>query len=455
MKILSSLFSIFVLILLFGESAIANLQQGAYQDGSSFIKQMHKNPGEPDKSYLPQGDVSHLQDTNETRLSAKGIAAKADPNNHADLLDTSQAEMIKAKGEHDINKNNSFYQKSAQIEANPFSQTGGTINQQKSTVTKEVAEYCLEGVDFQVDVVNQLTYVPPPWRTRIIYKEFGADFMDFKNRLGVKLADYFERRAKPPKGGRGHGINLNPIFTLDRVKGFCNSHHWPVKCDKIVNTEVTNSGNWYWHLYPPWAPHAMWHKDWSYVPSWVSIRVGIEELYRNENEFTEEWNIVNPETEKLTEENSCHEIRRACLDSGTKYFDGLTVSRPCWREQITYQCTSDPEDGCKYLKDRKCTLQSSHCSKQVGNMCMQYRRHYICLIKDEIMSTNITGTDMFCLDGNCFTPEIDQNTDMNEAVSKLAILQEMQKQMGGNPPKVFTGTQMNCAKQRLSSPCCI
>ncbi len=56
---------------------------------------------------------------------------------------------------------------------------------------------------------------------------------------------------------------------------------------------------------------------------------------------------------------------------------------------------------------------------------------------------------MFCLGGDCYTPTIKQNNDM-ENIAYLSALNEMKKDMQIDPIRVFAGKANNCQKNILS-----
>ena len=177
------------------------------------------------------------------------------------------------------------------------------------------------------------------------------------------------------------------------------------------------------------------------------------DTYQSEEDGKESWSVLNPIDEELVEKHNCYETKRVCLDSGEKHFDELIVNRPCWKEQISYHCITQPEDGCKHLKDQHCTLQQGSVCQEYSapskKLCLRWKHSYKCLVNDEVMSSGIEGSNIFCMNGGCFNPQLGRNTDLNEAVSKMEIMREMASKenfIGGEPPKVFPGNAKGCNK---------
>ncbi|XVN44341.1 MAG: conjugal transfer protein TraN [Rickettsia hoogstraalii] len=129
-----------------------------------------------------------------------------------------------------------------------------------------------------------------------------------------------------------------------------------------------------------------WDKDivkWDRYVFTYKYRDKIKE-FREKGEY---FQIVNKYLEALLEEHECHEIKRTCLESGNKlFFNQYNVNRPCWSEQINYQCSSEPKDGCHHLKKQACELKSSNCIKRASSICLQWRRDYICIAQKKSLA---------------------------------------------------------------------
>lgn len=189
-----------------------------------------------------------------------------------------------------------------------------------------------------------------------------------------------------------------------------------------------------------------WSLHYITVPNATALNYTYRDKIKEFKEKGEYWQVINEESEKLAEENECYELNRICLESGNKiFFNNYVINRPCWKEQISYQCTSQSQDGCKSLKAQGCQLENSNCLKRHGNICLLWQRNYSCFNEKKSLSSSLNGASIFCLGGDCFVPTIEQNTDISN-IGYLAMLNEMKKDMKSNPIEVFKGEANKCNK---------
>lgn len=443
-----------VIVVLFMLSTFAFAIERAYEEGKADGQKGIATDGmeqQVKEFSRTESEAAGLSTDNDTVLAERGSAAFK--GEFGELLNASAAQIIDAREEHQINKQNTFYQASLLLEQNPFKQTGGQRAQHKANVQQETIEHCEEGISFDIDLINQLTYSPPPRQE--MNTELIIYYPDYIKNVGRRN----DEMGPMSVNTRNHQINIQrfrehacPHFKpIDAVTG----QTYKINCNRISNFYLVGvvDGN------------RVSIVD-KYGDSCQPVKL-LKLSYKHDTYQSEEggkdfWSILNPADEELVEKHSCYETRRQCLDAGEKHFDELVVNRPCWKEQITYRCTSEPQDGCKHLKDKNCTLQSiSRCQVYADaseKLCVKWQHTYKCLIKEETMSPGIKGGELFCMDGGCFTPELEKNTDLNEAVSKLAVMREMATKenfMAGEPPKVFPGISMGCNKSLANfKNCC-
>ena len=435
---------IFFVILLFINAASLSVEK-SYEDGKSY----------GGKGISLVGMENHIQEFQQTAEQAAGFSTDNDTvladrggqelkGKFGKILYDSETQAINGREEHQINKQNTFYKDSFLLEQNPLQKTGGKKMQHKSKVDQEITEHCEEGVSFEVDLISQLTYVPPPRQQ--ISTELTIYYPEYVKNVGFKNDEI----APMSVNTTNYQINLQrfrehvcPHFKpIDAVTG----QTYKIDCNRINNftlvrvvdlNRVTIVDKYGLQCQPVKLLRLSYKHD----------------TYQSEEGSKNFWNILNPADEELVEKHNCYETKRVCLDSGEKHFDELIVNRPCWKEQISYHCMTQPEDGCKHLKDKNCTLQEGSSCQEYSDLskkfCIRWKHPYKCLVNDEVMSSMIEGGSLFCMDGGCFNPEVGRNADLNEAVAKLEVMRAMGSKenfIGGEPPKVFPGDPRGCNK---------
>ncbi|XVN41904.1 MAG: conjugal transfer protein TraN [Rickettsia endosymbiont of Argas persicus] len=396
-------------------------------------------------------NISNLSKMNDQDLTNQGSVML---NNSAQgkLLQQSELKKINAMQEYDLNPDNPLISNSAKIEAGPLKHTEGTaLNVSEKVFKTKINKSCCEGAEFEIDIIRNLILDAElidkwgDWQDRSIAfsgSEISNSYRHWLYPVFWKKKRHFGKR----KTIYSMHMHNNQAIMLDvraAIAGKLN-----VSLDHI-DTYIGIS---------PQGEGALtegWDRDivkWDRYVFTYKYRDKIKE-FREKGQY---WQIVNEDSEKLVEENECHEIKRICLESGNKiFFDKYNVNRPCWREQIKYQCSSEPKDGCNYLKQQGCELVSSNCIKQAASICLQWSRNYSCYIEKKELSSSIAGSQMFCLGGDCHTATIVPNTDMGN-VGYLAMLNEMKKDMQTNPISVFKGHASSCRKVNIGNflNCC-
>lgn len=485
----------------------ATAMQENYQVGQSYSQSgiTLGNPTQIDDGFLQRNkDTSHLQNMNDTTLSEQGSDAyqhqsieeessmrsksakqasdtmaasgqkaqsshQALQTDHGNLLTHSEVATIDATQEHKIEPKDQLYKSSFAIESDPLNKTGGTAIKTSNKITKTTDHICEEGVQFKVDVVNQLTYVPPPLTPPKNLEFSGKGVTNYRNGYH-NVGSYFTL----PYAGILKSFTITATVTGEVTNANVATMHFKwhgqylIKIPPIINrvninTQNVSSTHNYQNLNIPVTVGQKGVFDatglnWADAPNIRTVYSGIIQVpgYRANEPAKEYWRVITPDSEALTEQHSCHQIKRQCLDTGTKHFDELKITRPCWKEQITYACESQPIDGCQYYQDQGCTLQKSICINKTVNPCAKWQRHYQCKTYEEQHTPGIGETDLFCLGGDCHQPKLAQNKDMNQAVAQLSVFKEIQKNMANtNPPTVFRGEVNDCSIKLIGfNDCC-
>lgn len=148
---------------------------------------------------------------------------------------------------------------------------------------------------------------------------------------------------------------------------------------------------------------------------------------------------------------ACSKTQDVCMEGGgSRWLHGVYQYLPCWKKRQTYHCTYP--DTCAALST--CVEQSRQCSKNTQGVCVQEQVTKKCTVQTCVDTNLICGEQSFCLDGECYSPTIEKNTEFDQAASSLAALADAAKGLG-DPPLLFTGKAMTCSKKPVGlSDCC-
>lgn len=141
----------------------------------------------------------------------------------------------------------------------------------------------------------------------------------------------------------------------------------------------------------------------------------------------------------------------------TRTINNLSVYLDWWQKKRTYRCHYPTKDTCADLRAKSCTQSSSTCARKIEGTCVLWQQTYKCPKGNKQASTlKVKGKGIpYCLDGNCTKHEYAPNTEMADALSKLALLREMQGQLDANSLQVFKGTTNQCKRNPLNfKDCC-
>jgi hypothetical protein len=158
-------------------------------------------------------------------------------------------------------------------------------------------------------------------------------------------------------------------------------------------------------------------------------------------------------------------IKKECVEGPesrdvTGVCDGKTVTRKihraCWRYKLTY--AFKPPAGyrsCEALRQKGCTQIDSTCLEKFGDTCVRWKQTYRCTPPQK--TEKIEKVQAFGAIPEGTLPQEPENSDMGEAISKLSVLSEIQKDLkesskealkqGGTPseiPEIFKGVRRAC-----------
>ncbi|MBY0272768.1 MAG: conjugal transfer protein TraN [Alphaproteobacteria bacterium] len=196
------------------------------------------------------------------------------------------------------------------------------------------------------------------------------------------------------------------------------------------------------------------HKNLGRKKSWYTYRPRIKITYEEESYeiLPDRWISNCERLEERVDQGLCHYDTKECTQGPqTRIIEGVSITKPCWEEKLTYACEFPTKDNCGPLRARGCVQINSVCKQSVGHICVAYTQTYQCkgAVKN---SYHITGGNTpFCLDGSCRDQSFEANNEMMSSIAQLSLLKDIQ----GKINSIFTGKEHQCSKHILSfKDCC-
>ena len=157
--------------------------------------------------------------------------------------------------------------------------------------------------------------------------------------------------------------------------------------------------------------------------------------------------------ESKADRGLCTYTSKVCTQGPeTRVFDGVRVHQDCWEYTYTYNCSHPSADDCGPLRAKGCVQVRSDCKKNIGAACVVYRQTYQCKTPSKSQTSIAGGDTPFCMDGVCRDQSWENNNEMMQAISQLALLKDMQGRFDGF---VFKGGANQCSKNPISfKDCC-
>jgi len=445
-----------ILLVLFNGSimkgAMASGMEGAFGKGRNAQKQTQFG-SPPVSSLTTGGNTSSLQKMGDSDLMSGGSSALGS-SSAGKFIQGVELRKIEAIDRHKINQSNSWLKNSLELEEDPASKTGGKgVRSSKVSSPAIQNKSCLEGADFQINVGYELV-LEAEEQEEIIRKPQTSIDIPYK-----EVPDNCWHKNHYRYEDSACIIYSVPRYTLlnnednhRAIKETISSRVMNLLPESIVlppqnivvdyfapqNVNYTYRGEF--------AAFIALHK------ALVRFHYSVEERRKKFIEKGEYWQIATPALAEVLESNDCYEIARTCTHKDAKVFFGkYEVRRPCWYEDVKYQCTGKPKDGCAHLERQGCRLVDSVCEKKIGDICFTWNRNYAC--GGETIEERYSAVDspIYCLGGNCHSVSLEQNKDIGN-VAILAALNEAKKDCvseGGmcvSPVKVFPGSVDSCKR---------
>lgn len=391
-------------------------------------------------------DFASLSNMRDQELTHQGANLLNNSEDGALLIESDIAKS-NASHEHAIDNDNALIKQAQEIANDPLKVTEGTYYSVTETASKTtIYKSCTEGGEITLDVIRQLHIEPE------LIEEFG----DFKDKeINISSSDIDPAWTKRvTDGDNGKGYSWSREYTsINEEDGNVQFHlkNKILNTLKVANDQVADGITIGYR-----AKQSLLFNGLKHLGNVSKLHFKFREKLEKFNIKDEYFQIYPESVEELIASHDCSEISRICLDSTPKtYFGKYTVSRPCFKEQIKYQCQIEPQNGCRALKQEGCNLIASNCLQYLGNYCLKWKRDFKCHGMKSEMSSMIKDSEIFCLGGECFNPTIERNADI-ENVSYLSLFNEMKKDMQVNPISVFKGAVNSCRKINIGSfiNCC-
>jgi len=326
----------------------------------------------------------------------------------------------------------------ADVYRDPLKVVQGQKNEIKRRRVETYSYTCTTPKTFEFRVRRRLHYRPPPRTLQSNVVDFRyADFMRSIWGIAHQMRNQFpnldrnQRRIEIIKKYGGPYIVQVDVHTGKRLN---------IKCKNITNMDQLMVSDATWVCVASDA-----HSSSSCARL---LRFHIQHYtYQTDETDYEGWETVNPETEEFTKKMNCSIKSRRCLDEVPREFDELTVKRPCWEDEVVYQCDGDHDNSCKKEDIKNCSLSKSEPityeipqpDAEPFSIITGYTRFYACQKETQETDLEIGGKVPFCLDGSCHQVSSHKDQDFSEVISKLNILKKMGESQTGEPIHVFTG----------------
>lgn len=176
----------------------------------------------------------------------------------------------------------------------------------------------------------------------------------------------------------------------------------------------------------------------------------------------EHWEVEDPNNLlALIKSNQANILQTICTEGpSTKTFYTLSIYKPCWRQKIIVSLPEARENTCLQWRQRGCTLISEQCLHYAEDgSCNTYQKRYRCP-KRTPATVTMGGDGIHCIDGGTLVAKSPPFNDAAQALTQLAALSEMQKELDAQNlknPMVFKGERKCCKKNVLADllyDCC-
>ncbi len=186
-----------------------------------------------------------------------------------------------------------------------------------------------------------------------------------------------------------------------------------------------------------------------------------ENCQREASIIKEEWIYDDPSLLSLIQTPDCTLVQQTCLDTNSsKSINGHSISRKCWKEQLSFVYQFPLIRECLFLKTHNCELLEQHCIQQTPFGCALWEKSFRCFSK--IIKTRTSAKSVFGL-GEEWKTEYQPNHSFADVAIKLSVFEEAEKDLkkaqdfDATKLTVFKGEKLQCSKNvagDLMYDCC-
>lgn len=178
-------------------------------------------------------------------------------------------------------------------------------------------------------------------------------------------------------------------------------------------------------------------------------------------EEEDEWVLESPENAKISQSHTCSLVATNFTDiNSMKTINGKNVFRSHWSKKLKFVCLNEKKK-CKFLGSNLCSLLKKQCLREDSLGCSLWELVFKC--KTTQHQKNMIFDSNGLLEDASEEFEYSPNTSFSEAVTKLKVFEEMEKELEksgyGDITKLqlFPGKKQQCSKSvadDLMYDCC-
>ncbi len=194
--------------------------------------------------------------------------------------------------------------------------------------------------------------------------------------------------------------------------------------------------------------------------STAMVNISLFHRTYEKGEEIDEWRSTHcGPLEEMVEQGLCHYGKRVLVEgAGTRMIQGYAITKDDWQYKQYYDCQVI-KDECAALRAQGCHPLSSGCKEMREGVCWIYEQRYQCPKGDLGLAQVQSPPDsIFCLTGDCQPTHYKANGEFLEAMSRLALLKEVQDDLRANHHdalSIFKGEDKRCTRNCLNfKDCC-